>query len=239
MENKIVLITGGSSDIAKPLIHDILKNTTHKIIITKYKNKETYNNSRIIEINANLSIVDGINHFLQIIEQYNISYYIQLQGTALVNDSIETQIYEDLIFTLNVNTLSTSMIIAKILPSMKKLSYGRITLIGTASANYGGGENSFSYGLAKHSIGYLVKHLAKFYSEFGIITNSISPGFIKTKFHTDTLKRDNGFLINRGKSVKVGYCGLPNDVSNLIFNITFKNNFICGESIKIDGADFI
>lgn len=239
MENKIVLITGGSSDIAKPLISDILMNTNHKIIITKYNNKKTYNNDRILEVHADLSAIDGINDFLQEIESYNISYYIQLQGNALLNDNIETQIYDDMIFTLNINMISTNMILSKLLPRMKEYNYGRITLTGTASANYGGGQNGFSYGLAKHSIGYLVKHLAKYYSEFGIITNSVSPGFIKTKFHTEILKRDDEFLENRGKSVKIGYSGLPEDVSDLIFHITFKNNFICGEVIKIDGADFI
>ncbi len=235
----MILITGGSSDIAQPLILSILNNTDYKIIIAKYSNKDSYYSDRVIEIFSDLSFESGINDFLKTIEQYNISHYIQLHGNALLDDSIEIQEYKDLMFTLNVNILSTSMILSHLLPKMKVSNYGRIVLTGTASANHGGGKNSFSYGLAKHSVTYLVKHLAKYYSEFGIITNSISPGFIKTKFHTNILKRDNFFLKDREKLVRVGYSGLPQDVSDLIFNLTFKNNFICGETIKIDGADFI
>lgn len=239
MKNKTVLITGGSSDIAKPLILDILNNTDYELIITKYNSTEKYENPRILEIHADLSTLNGINDFLHTIEPYDISYYIQLHGNALLNDNIETQTYEDIMFTLNINILSINMILAQLLPKMKAFNYGRITLTGTASSEHGGGRNSYYYGLAKHSINYLVKHLAKYYSEFGIITNSVSPGFIKTKFHTEILKRDNNFLSNRAESVKIGYCGLPKDVSDVIFNITFKNNFMCGETIKIDGADFI
>jgi len=239
MDNRIVLITGGSSDIAKPLIFKILNKTNFKIIAVKYSSKESYSDNRIIEINADFSTENGIKDFLKTIESYNIYYYIQLHGNALLDDTIEAQTYAEISYLLNINILSTNMILAKLLPKMKTFRYGRITLTGTASANYGGGKNSFSYGLSKHSVNYLVKHLAKYYSEFGILTNAIFPGFIKTKFHTDILKRDKNFLEERGKTVRVGYSGLAKDVSDIIFNITFKNNFICGEIIKIDGADFI
>lgn len=239
MENKMVLITGGSSDIAKPLIDKILNNTSCKMIITSYNNEKNYKEDRILEIKVDFSTQSGINQFLKQIESYNISHYIQLQGNAFTSDTLETQNYDELISTLNINTLSTSMILSQLLPKMKVSRFGRIVLTSTASAEFGGGKNSFAYGLSKYGIGYLVKHLAKYYSEFGIITNAVSPGFIKTKFHTDILKRDEAFLNDRGKTVKIGYCGLPKDVSNLIFNLTFENNFICGEIIKIDGADFI
>ena len=39
--------------------------------------------------------------------------------------------------------------------------------------------------------------------------------------------------------IKVGYAGTPEDVSDLIYYLTFNNNFVCGENVKIDGADFI
>ena len=239
MDNRVVLITGGSSDIAKPLISKILDETTHKIVIVKHNSKESYLDDRMVEINADFSTQSGIEDFLETIDCYDIYYYIQLHGNALLNDNIESQEYSEMIYLLNTNILSTNMILSKLLPKMKDFNYGRVTLTGTASANYGGGKNSFSYGFSKHSVNYLVKHLAKYYSEFGIITNAIFPGFIKTKFHTDTLKRDKSFLEERGKTVRVGYSGLPEDVSGIIFNITFKNNFICGEIIKVDGADFI
>lgn len=239
MNNQFVLITGGSSDIAKPLILSILEETEFTIIITKYKSRYNYNNSRVIEISSDLSSKIEITDFINSIKKYDIAYYIQLQGNALLDDNIETVSLDSMMFTLNVNTLSTTMILSDVLPKMKSKGFGRITLISTASANHGGGKNSFTYGMSKHAVNYMVKHIAKYYTEFGILTNAIAPGFIKTKFHTDTLKRDDVFLESRGKTVKVGYAGLPEDIAKLIYNTTFKNNFMSGEVIKIDGADFI
>ncbi len=237
--NKKILITGGSSDIARPLIERILAKTEIEIIIATFKNKKLYNNDRIIEINADLSEKNSITEFIKEIGKYKISYYIQLQGNVSKNDTIKSLNYEDMISLLNVNTLSTTMILSELLHNMKNDNFGRIVLTSTASAKFGGGQNSFMYGLAKHSADYIVKHLAKYYSEYGIISNCVAPGFIKTKFHTRVLKRDSSFIKEREKSIKVGYSGTPEDVANLIYSLTFENSFICGELIKIDGADFI
>jgi 3-oxoacyl-[acyl-carrier protein] reductase len=238
-KNKKVLITGGSSDIATPLIKKILNKTNYEIILSTFKNKSLYNDDRIIEINADFSDKNSILEFITRIREDDISYYVQLQGNVSENDTLKSLNYEDIIVLLNINMLSTNMILSELLQNMKKNNFGRIVLTSTASANFGGGQNSFMYGLAKHSASYTVKHLAKYYSEFGIIANAIAPGFIKTKFHTQVLKRDNSFLEEREKSIKVGYAGTPKDIANLIYNLTFENSFICGELIKIDGADFI
>ena len=109
----------------------------------------------------------------------------------------------------------------------------------TASASYGGGEKSFAYGLSKHGIYFLTKYLAKHYSKHNIITNCVSPGFIGTKFHLAEGGRDKDFLDRRAESVRLGRAGDAEDVAKLIFNLCFENEFIVGENIKIDGADFI
>ena len=57
--------------------------------------------------------------------------------------------------------------------------------------------------------------------------------------HEQTFKRSKEDLEKRKKFVRVGRAGEPADVANMIFELTFKNNFITGENIKIDGGDFI
>ncbi len=238
-KSKRVLITGGSSDIAKPLIEKILNETNCEIILSTFKNKGLFKNDRITEINADFSNKESILEFVKKISKYDISYYVQLQGNVSKNDSLDSLNYDNMIDLLNINLLSTNMVLSELLKNMKNNNFGRIILMSTASANFGGGKDSFIYGLTKHSIGYTIKHLAKYYSRYGIISNCVAPGFIKTKFHTEVLNRDVSFLEERGKSVRVGYSGTPEDVSNMIYNLAFENNFICGEIIKIDGADFI
>ena len=107
----------------------------------------------------------------------------------------------------------------------------------TASSEHGGGESNFGYGLAKHSVGYTIKYLAKYYTSFNILSNCVSPGLIETKFHK-RIKRTVKQIQKRAAMVRLGRSGAPQAVADLIYHITFKNSFISGENFKIDGADF-
>jgi 3-oxoacyl-[acyl-carrier protein] reductase len=169
----------------------------------------------------------------------NYSHYIQLHGNSYENSSIIDFDREIINKTMEVNFFSTLNLIQILLPKMIESNFGRITLMGTASSNFGGGKNSFSYGLSKYSIQYLVKYLAKHYTSNNILTNAVSPGFIETKFHTKILNRSKKDLQERVKSIRLGKAGKSSDVSKVIFNLSFENNFISGENIKIDGGDFI
>ena len=109
----------------------------------------------------------------------------------------------------------------------------------TASSEHGGVESNFGYGLAKHSVSFTIKYLAKYFTSYNILANCISPGFIETKFHTKRMKRTSKQLENRASIVPLGKSGTPSDVADLIYHLTFRNSFISGGNFKIDGADFL
>jgi 3-oxoacyl-[acyl-carrier protein] reductase len=237
--NKHILITGGSSDIALTLIGYILEKTPYHMVITRHNQPLPIQHERITELYAELSTEEGIQQFLDNLNAYPIDFYIQLQGDAVPSDVLEDQTLSSLQASLNINTLSTILVISKIIEHMKRNLFGRITLMSTASASFGGGKESFAYGLSKYSVNYIVKHLAKYFSKYNIITNSVAPGFIQTSFHEIRLHRDQKFLEERAKSVRLQRAGTAEDIAKTIYHLTFENNFICGETIKIDGADFI
>ena len=232
--NKTVLITGASSDIAQPLIELILNNTNFNLITTSYKNS-VFQNSRIQNIKVDFSKAGNLNKLFQEIQDKHIAYYIQLHG--FINQSnLQDFCINDFNNNLEINLIATTKIISQILKNMIDYNFGRICLISTASAQHGGGEHSFAYGLSKNGLNYLVKHLAKYYSKYNIISNAVAPGFIQTKFHKNLKNKD---LKQRAKSIKVGYAGTSQDVSDIIFQLMFKNNFINGEIITTDGGDFL
>ena len=109
----------------------------------------------------------------------------------------------------------------------------------TASSEHGGGKSNFGYGLAKHTVGYTIKHLAKYYTSYNILSNCVSPGLIETKFHTKRMKRTLKQLENRASMIPLGRPGTPSEVADLIYHLTFRNSFISGGNFKIDGADFL
>ena len=232
-----ILITGGNSDIGKSVVEAIRKELKWPIIVTKNTQNFSYSEKNIEEVTVDCDNRQEVESFAHSIGGLGISHYIQLQGNSWSFDYLDTQSFESLDYHLNVNCLSTIMILRFLLPTMKLSKFGRICLMNTASSEHGGGESNFGYGLAKHSVGYTIKYLAKYYTSFNILSNCVSPGLIETKFHK-RIKRTVKQIERRATTVPLGRPGTPQEVADLIYHITFKNSFISGENFKIDGADF-
>jgi 3-oxoacyl-[acyl-carrier protein] reductase len=239
LNNYVVMITGGSSDIGSAVIARIHREIKCRLLVSNYKTSMEQEKFADRIINVDLSGRKGITKLCEEITREKITHYIQLQGYSTLADTLDSQSFETLDINMNVNLFSTVFILKTMLRQMRTSNFGRIVLISTASAEHGGGTDSFGYGLAKHSVAYLVKHIAKSYSASNILANCVSPGFINTKMHELTFKRSKEDLESREKFVRVGRSGNPEDVANIIFELVFNNNFITGENIKIDGGDFI
>ena len=241
MTDYVVLVTVASGDIGRGVVRKILDQTDYKVVITVTPgNKEKYNfGARVEEIVMDASDISSVNIAIKRICMNQISHFIQLHGNSNTDDRLDVQNYERLIYNHNINIFSTIMIVQALLNGMKERKFGRICLMSTASSEHGGGPETFGYGMAKHSAGYLIKHLAKYYTSFNILSNCISPGFIDTKFHKSVLKRSSRQIQERIKNVKLKRAGSVEEVADLAFFLTFSNNFISGQNVKIDGGDFI
>ena len=241
MTDPVVLVTGANGDIGQGVVRKILNQTDYKVVITVTPNNKgkCKFGDRVEEVVMDASDISSINIAIKRICLNQISHFIQIHGNSDTDDRLDVQNYETLIYHHNINIFSTIMIIQALLKGMKEREFGRICLMGTSSSGHGGGFESFGYGMAKHSMGYLIKHLAKYYTSFNILSNCISPGFIDTKFHTSVMKRSSQQIQERVKMVKLQRAGSVEEVADLAFFLTFNNNFISGQNVKIDGADFI
>ena len=239
MDEGIILITGASSDIGRSLVRLIKKKSAHRILATRFTPGKPLFGSKVEEVVLDASSLVSIEAVSKQIGDLPISHFVQLQGDALLDDSIENQTLERLEYHLRVNSLSSILLLKSILPGMVSRRFGHIVLMNTASSEHGGGKNAFGYGLAKHSTGYIAKHVAKYYGEYNIIANCISPGFINTKFHTERMQRSREQMKERIKMVRLGRAGTAGELAEFIEFLMFRNRFISGQNIKYDGADFI
>ena len=234
-----VLITGASSEIGNALLKEIVAETDSDLILTVHSRHAPSIDCNFDIYAMDLSTHAGIDLLCKAIIDKEITHYIQLQGNSTIEDTLENQTYSSLDFNLNVNLLSSVHIIKTIITKMKTNNFGRIVLMNTASSNHGGGISSFGYGMAKHGVNFLTKYLAKYYTQYNILTNCVSPGLIETGFHERIMQKSKDEMKKRKISVRLGRAGQPQDVAKLIFKLSFENEFISGENVKIDGADFI
>ena len=183
-----ILITGASSCIAAEVQNLLTKLKNIKIYLTYNSEKiERLSNAEVFQ--ADFSCRSSLSDFCKAVKDKEITHYIQMQGNTFDSQSIEKVDFENLDKTMDVNLNSTIMILKAILPGMRDRQYGRIVLMNTASSKFGGGFNSFSYGLSKHSVEFLTKYLAKNYTSYNILSNCVSPGLIETGFHQKYQKK--------------------------------------------------
>lgn len=235
-----ILITGATGGIGRCLFERIREKHEGRIIALGHSRKKLDQlGGGVVSRVADLNDPAEIGKLRGFLEEFNIGYFFQLHGSGSSADSIFSFSEESASRLLEVNLFSIIRILDVLLPGMMQRHFGRIVLTSTASATHGGGKDSFSYGLSKAGVEYLVKHVAKHYAADGVLVNAVAPGFISTGFHQQQMNKSPDDIEKRGKSVRVGYPGSPEDVAEMMMSLAWNNCFVTGQVVTVDGGDFL
>ena len=213
MYTKKVFITGGSGDICAS-------------IIQKFKSKkfEVYAPSRT-DFDLKYSVDSSI-------KDCDFDILINCAGINEISELSKSDI-NNLIETMNVNFFSPYKIINSILPHMVKSGYGRIINIGSIWQKFTKQGRS-SYSISKSALHALTKSVAVEYGKYGILCNTVSPGFIDTKLTRKNNTDDD--IHDIIKSIPNGRLGKTDEVADLVYYLSVENTFINGQNIFIDGG---
>lgn len=212
----IVLLTGGSRGIGKG-IKEIFENQNHTVISPS-------------KLEMDLSDVESVKSYLNTIKDIDI--IINNAGINYLNN-IENETIETLNKTLNINYLSPFTICQHFLPLLKNKNYGRIINIGSIWVDYAKSLRG-SYSASKNALHSLTKTIVSEYSEYNILCNTISPGYISTDltFQNNT-KEDLDIIKNQIPQKRLGTI---DEISKLVYFLTIENTYINGQNIIIDGG---
>lgn len=242
-KNKKILIAGAGSDFAQPLIPEFI-NDTNKVglaVFTSADRLANYKNKANVKIFASdLSIP---NNGILLVENFvewagGIDIFIQLTGNVSNPCSFESLNIDDWNNDLDVNLTTPFFMAQTALKYMKP--YSKIILTGSASAGqHGGGLKTFAYGVGKCGIGRVVRGIAKYSGDKKILINCIAPGFINTRMHSKDGKSPSD-IAKRVETVPLKCAGEVSDVTSLIlYLVSDQNRYINGQTIIIDGGDFL
>ena len=235
--NKKVLILGGSSDIGIELAKLFIKNNWQATIHHSgnnlgFKNKLKEKNIKLIKLNF-LKTKSSIDKNLKIFSKSDYDSVVNLVG-YINNKSFKNMKINDLLDSLKVNSVIPILIQRNLLQSMIKKRWGRILNCGSIGVKYGGGENTFCYSFAKHSLEFIpsiYKNLAK----QNILINNVRVGVADTKIHKK-IKGKN--LKRRIKLIPIGRMATIHEIVKFIYNLSSENNsYITGETLTIAGGE--
>lgn len=250
LKEKIALVTGGAgylgSAISEALAEAgatiIVASTNYQKCKSKCKELQENFNTKAHAFQLNISDsedIDKLNSYIK--ENFGKLDVLVNNAIALYGGTIETTTKETWDFDINHCMSSTFFLTQKLIPLLKEAKGNIIniaSMYGHISPDYRIYNkieyvNPPSYGMAKAGIIQMSRYFASFLSQYGIRSNSISPGAFP---FGETLK-DRDFINNLCSKSMLGRIGEPDDIKGaVIFLATDLGKFVTGQNICVDGG---
>lgn len=190
LEEKIVLITGGTSGIGLGTIEYLLEQGNYEIIslsrgdknLSLAKQKLGNNANRITFLQGDISKEQDCKRIYEEIEKK----YNRLDG--LVNSAgiiklggIEEQTLEEWNNSININLTGIFLLTKTLLPLLKKGTNPSIVNISSMSSERAGG--SIAYCASKAGVDMLTKYMGQELGKYNIRVNSVNPAAVYTNIY--------------------------------------------------------
>ena len=241
-ENKVALVTGGTSGIGKEIAKQLLMNGARVIINYSY-NEENYQNTKkeleeysdkVLFIKADVSNEEQVIEMFKQIDE--LDYLINNAGTN-IDSSIETFNIEDFKKVLDVNLIGKVICTKHAIPLLKNSKTPSIVNI-ASRLGVRPCEESSAYCAAEAGIINFTGASALELSKYGIRVNAVSPSLTITPLalYGWTQKeieeqKENNPLKRLGETI---------DIANaVLFLLSDRASYINGENINVNGGSLL
>ena len=225
LENKVILITGGTSGIGKALTKRRKEETLKKI-------KEEFNNKNLETIQWNIGQINLIEEKFREAERYFGKIDIIFNNAGIYTDKNYLEITEEEYNSIvDINTKCIFFICQYFMKTLiAQNRKGKI--INTVSIR--GQQGAYEpYGISKWGLWGLTRGLAKKGIENGIIINGIAPGITATGINGID-PSENAYYENNGDN----RVALSEEIAEIgIFLASNASNHIVGQIIVCDGGE--
>ena len=175
----------------------------------------------------------SVNNFVLFLKEQRIDILINNAGINEIGEFSLINI-KDFDKVLRVNLRTPFQLCQAVIPYMKNNNWGRIvnltSIFGNITKEYRAPYSSSKFGLDGMTVA-----LAAEVSEFGILANSVGPGFIDTDL-TRSILGDKG-IAKIQKSIPMKRLGQIDEIASLVsWLVSKENTYISGQNIMIDGG---
>lgn len=242
LDNKIAIVTGGSSGIGLACAEKFVIEGAKVIIAARNEKSGLEQTLKLNRLYGNLSTQyvyynacdeqSVYNVVDKCIETYGkIDILFNNSGVMHQSTEIENIILDDWNDSFSTNVTGYLLMTRAAKPFLQKTKGNIINNASIAGLHSYVIGRSYAYSASKAAVIQFSRQLAKNYGELGIRVNCICPGIIKTKMLGD---RD---LTEYSKRVPLGYVGEPNDVARVVaFLASDEAAYLTGIVLPIDGG---
>ena len=241
-ENKVALVTGGTTGIGKAIAQELAKSGFNIAINYRTETEEMQelkkeieaNNVKCLFVKADISKFEETEKMAkEIIENFE-KIDVLVNNAGVTKDGLIMRMKEDAFKqVIDINLVGTFNVTRNIVPYMVKQRSGRIINIASVVGIVGNAGQS-NYSASKAGIIGFTKSLAKELAGRNILVNAVAPGFIETDM-TNVLKDE--VKTNIMNSIPLKREGKPEEVANVVkFLASEDSSSITGQVISVDGG---
>ena len=242
LENKVALITGGTSGLGKMIALALAKAGAFVWIASSRDNadetlqaiKQQGSNGSFLQVDVTSS--EGLENIVkQILKESNrIDILVNAAGINLRTSATDLTL-DEWQKTIDINLTAPFYLSQIVAESMKRNNWGRIINIASLQS-LRAFDNSIPYGASKGGVMQLTRALAQAYSKDGILVNAIAPGFFRTNL-TESLFQDPDKLKALANKTMMGRNGEEKDIFGIsVFLCSDANSYVTGQTIFLDGG---
>lgn len=216
---RTALVTGGSRGIGRSVADKLIR-IGYTVIVPS-------------RIELDLSSPASVEDFVKRNQSVKIDVIVNNAGVnnpALVEEFTDRDIEE----TMNVNLISPLRLVRGLVRHMKAQRYGRIV---NASSIFGvvSKEKRALYSMTKFGLNGLTKSLAVELGQFGILVNSVCPGYTNTEMTRRNVSPEERVRIEA--TIPLRRFAESDEIAEVIvFLASDRNTYITGETVIVDGG---
>ncbi|MDH3269085.1 MAG: 3-oxoacyl-ACP reductase FabG [Ignavibacteria bacterium] len=246
LENKNVLVTGGSRGIGKSCVELFLKSganvafTFQRAKVEAEKVVSGYvGSSKLKYYKIDLSDTDDIEKVIgNVLNDYHHIDVLVNNAGIWKEAAIDEMTLEQWNEMMNINLTSTYLMTKLVVPGMKKSNFGRIINIASTAGQRGEAFHSH-YAASKGGMISLTKSLASELGKFNITVNCVAPGWVITDMTTDSLadSETNKKVI---ADIPLKKIAKPEEIAGpVLFLASPLASHITGEILNVNGGSVL
>jgi 3-oxoacyl-[acyl-carrier protein] reductase len=246
LQNKNVLITGGSRGIGKACVELFLnaganvaftfqsRKTEADKLISDYKGTSMLKSYRV-----NLADSGEIEKIISnILKDFRRIDILVTNAGIWKEAAIDKMTIDQWNEMMNINLTSTYLITKFVVPEMKKNNFGRIINIASTAGQRGEAFHSH-YAASKGGMISLTKSLASELGSFNITVNCVAPGWVITDMTTDSLA-DKEIYKKVLADIPLNKIARPEEIAGpVLFLASDLASHITGEILNVNGGSVL